>query len=385
MKGENIICFAKDWSEDPTSNNHVMQCLAKHNKVLWLNSIALRTPNFANKRDLKKIAKKLKDFFRGYQQVEENMWVYTPIVLPFPHNRIAIFLNRHILKATVAFLRWKLEMKDYQLWTFLPTMSEYAGELNESILVYYCTDEHGQFSYLDTDKIIEKEQELMRKSDVVFATANLLLERKQQHNQESYLASHGVGYKHFAQALNDSTPIPEDILNIPKPILGFFGLIHDWIDLELIEYLAKQRPDWSIVMIGQANVSVERLEKLSNVHLLGRKPYEQLPGYCKVFSLGLIPFTINELTVHVNPIKMKEYFSAGLPVVSTPLPEVKYYNELCSIESDYEKFLHACSSAIQDNTPENKQKLSSMMQKETWEAKVDQLGQHVMRIKQSKN
>ena len=380
MKGQNIICFAKDWSEDPTSNNHVMECLAENNKVLWLNSIALRTPDLSSRRDVKKIISKLADFFKGYKQVRKNMWVYTPIVLPFPHNSIATFLNRYILKVTVKILRLALGMREYQLWTFLPTMSEYAGSLGESFLVYYCTDEHGQFSYLDTRKIIEKEKDLIKKADVVFVTANLLLDRKKKFNPESHLADHGVGYDHFAMALEEKTQIPDDVKSLEQPILGFFGLIHDWIDLELITYLAVRHPDWSIVMVGQSNVDLSELNKLTNVHLLGRKDYRELPGYCKAFSVGLIPFKINELTVHVNPIKLKEYLSAGLPVVSTPLPEVEFYSNLCTIAEKKEEFLVACEKSVIETTFKSKKKLSEQMKEETWQAKVEKLGEHITRI-----
>src|SRR5438034_4524868 len=97
VTGENIICFAKDWSEDPTSNNHVMRELARGNRVLWLNSISTRTPSLANGRDLKKLALKVAGFLQGAKQVSEKLWVYTPIVLPLPHNPLATALNRAIL------------------------------------------------------------------------------------------------------------------------------------------------------------------------------------------------------------------------------------------------------------------------------------------------
>src|ERR1041384_6678948 len=108
MDGENIICFAKDWTEDPTSNNHVMRLLARENRVLWLNSIATRTPNFSSGRDLKKIGRKLAAFAQGPRAADETLWVYTPIVLPFPHLSGATTLNRQILRGTLRLLRRRL-------------------------------------------------------------------------------------------------------------------------------------------------------------------------------------------------------------------------------------------------------------------------------------
>ena len=119
LVNQNIICFAKDWSETPTSNNHVMAELAKTNKVLWLNSIATRAPSLTSGRDIKKIFNKLKSFLNGTKQVKDNLWVYTPIVLPLPHNRFAAALNRQLLKLMLGRIRRQLKMDAFQLWVFL--------------------------------------------------------------------------------------------------------------------------------------------------------------------------------------------------------------------------------------------------------------------------
>lgn len=378
LSGESIICFAKDWSEDPTSNNHVMRLLARDNKVLWINSLAMRTPNLASGKDLGKIARKLKSFFKGVKQVEPTLWVYTPIVLPFPYSRTATWVNQLILKFTLRWLRKKLGMNRFQLWTFLPTSSVYVGKLGEEMSVYYCTDEFSKFSYLSARHIPEMEREMLKKVDLVFATAHSLLESKKRHNSRAFLASHGVDYQHFKRALDEDTAVPADVADIDKPILGFFGLIHDWIDIELLAWLAEQRPEWCVVVIGQANIDVSSMERVPNVRLLGRKSYDELPGYCKAFSVGLIPFVTNELTEHVNPIKLREYLSAGLPVVSTPLPEVQFYSHLCSVAGTREDFLAACDAAIAEDSAEATARRSSAMADETWERKVEELGKHIV-------
>src|SRR5262245_54219234 len=131
MVGENIICFSKDWDEDHTSNHHVMRELAKKNNVLWLNSVATRVPKLTSGRDVKKIFRKLASFFRGARQVDQRLWVYTPIVLPFPHSRWASAINRQILRVALKFLRRKLAMQTFQLWTFLPSSVEFVGTLGE--------------------------------------------------------------------------------------------------------------------------------------------------------------------------------------------------------------------------------------------------------------
>jgi hypothetical protein len=380
MSGQDIVCFAKDWDEDPTSNNHVMRLLAADNKVLWLNSIAMRTPSFSDKRDLGKIWRKLKSFCKGPREVAKNLWVYTPIVLPFPHSRLAVGVNRLILRASLGLLRRKFGMGDFQLWTFLPNAVEYVGRLGESSVVYYCIDEWSHFTYLDGAKMAAMEEALCRRADVVFATAKSLEERRRPFNPETHLASHGVDYGHFAAALDDETEVAPELAALPRPVLGFFGLIHEWIDLKLVEFLASRHPEWSIVLIGKASVDTSALAKYPNVHLLGRKPYAGLPAFCKGFDVGLIPFAVNELTRNVNPIKLREYLSAGLPVVSTALPEVTYYSDSCVVAYSYEQFEQGVVDALRNDSPGERRRRSDAMKAETWERKVAGLGATVMRV-----
>ena len=369
---ENIVCFAKDWSEDPTSCNHVMRALARDNRVLWLNSVGARRPDFGNARDLRKMGSKVLGFLKGPRQVEPNLWVYTPLVLPFPYSRAAARVNGWILKATVGALRLALGMRDFQLWTFLPTTVSYVGGLGESLAVYYCTDEWSGFSHLGLEPVAAMEQALCEKADVVFATSRPLVERKSTYNKETHLASHGVDHAHFAAALDEGTMVPPDIASLPRPILGFFGLIENWIDLDLIAWLAEQRPDWSLVLIGKAAVDVDRLRRHPNIHLLGRKPYRELPGYARAFDVGICPFVTNELTRNINPIKLREYLSAGLPVVASGIPEAANYPGSCHLAHGPIGFLAACAAALRDDTPELRIARSAAMRAETWESKASE-------------
>lgn len=380
MKGRSIVCFAKDWDEDPTSNNHIMRLLAKDNRVLWINSIATRSPNLTDTRDLGKMWRKLMSFFRGTKHVSDGLWVYTPVILPFPHSALATWINVFILRLGVAIIRRRLGIKDFQLWVFLPTAAEYVGKLGESMVVYYVTDEWSKFGYVDTAGVAAHDRALCAKSDLVFTTARLLQDKRRHWNPEVQLALHGVDHAHFAAALTDDVNVPDDVAGIDGPVLGFFGLIHEWIDLDLVEYLASRHPEWTIVMIGKVSVDASRFAKYPNVRFLGRKDYKDLPGYCKAFTVGLIPFAINELTLNVNPIKLREYLSAGLPAVSTALPEARGYPGDCFVAENYEQFARGVAQAIDDDTPEARRRRSNLMKAETWEAKVAELGDHAMRV-----
>jgi len=374
---ENIICFAKDWFEDPTSNHHVMQHVAKHHRVLWLNSIATRAPKLTSGRDIKKIFRKLKSFAEGPQKVGDNLWVYTPLVLPLPHQAWATKLNRQILRATLRLLRLRLGMDDFQLWTFLPNVGDYVGTLGESLVVYYCVDEWSQFSYIDTEKTVAAERKLCERADVIFAVCHELAERKRLLNPATHLSTHGVDHEVFSRALDEDLEVPADVAKLPGPVLGFYGTIQDWVDLDLIARLASRHPEWSIVLIGTAHVDTSKVERFPNVHLLGRKPHTELPAYCKAFDVGLIPYVITERMKFVNPIKLREYLCAGLPVVSTAVPEVTHYPEHCTVADDYDAFEEGVVQALAEDTAEKRQQRSDAMREETWERKVQALLKHV--------
>jgi glycosyltransferase involved in cell wall biosynthesis len=369
MENNDIVCFAKDWGEDPTSCNHVMRGLARTSKVLWVNSIATRAPSLTSGRDLRKILAKLGEFVRGARQVEPNLWVLTPLVLPFHDRAWAVTVNQYILKASIAIARWRIGIRRFHLWTFVPTAAAYVGRLGEDAVVYYCTDDWTSFSFSNRLKASSMMEYLASHADIVFATSRPLVEKLKRFSSRVFLASHGVQHALFATALQSSTALPADLAALPRPVIGYYGLIEDWLDLELIVWLAKRHPEWSFALIGQARVDTSMLAACENVYLLGRKSHEALPSYCKGFDVALIPHKVNELTLHMNPIKLREYMSAGVPVVATALPEVAAYSA-CQTAETYEGFETAVLEALRRGAPSDRQRLSESMRGETWERKV---------------
>lgn len=365
-----IIAFAKDWHEDPTSNHHVLRELAKTRRVLWLNSIGTRTPKLGSGRDLGKMRRKLGELAKGPINVENDLWVFSPMVLPLPHSATARRINKQILRATIAWLRRRLDLSDFHLWTFLPNVADYVGTLGESLAVYYCVDEWSLFSYLDRQATVSAERELLEKVDCVFAINDELARVKRAINPETHLAPHGVDHALFARALDDETVVPTDIANLPRPVIGFYGTLRDWVDLDLVAAIARARPAWSIALIGQQLGELGPIAGLPNVHLLGRKPHQDLPSYCKGMDIGLIPYRIDERMKFVNPIKLREYLSAGLPVVSTAVPEVERYAHQCAIAEDADGFITAIEKALIADSPARRRERSLAMTKETWPMRV---------------
>ena len=381
MKNESIIYFAKEWNQDRTSCDQVFDQLARQNKVIWVNSIAMRNPNLASAHDLKRIFSKIRKCLGGLKQVGPTAWVLQPVVIPLPYSTFAQKINQILLRGSIRRALVKLGMQNPQLWSFLPNTAYMVGQLNESVVVYYCIDEWASFSFYDSKKMVAMEQELLRKADVCFATAQSLLASRRQSNPNTHLALHGVDFQHFARALLPETVIPADVSNLPRPIIGFFGMIHEWLDLDLIEKIADRHPEWSIVMIGKSMVNLDRFRARTNVHLLGRRPYETLPAYCKAFDVALIPFLVNDLTRSVNPIKLREYLSAGLPVVSTDLPEVKHFGDLAMVAQTADEFIGQIEHALRTNSPAERHRRSAAMAHETWEEKVRTISAEVLKAK----
>jgi glycosyltransferase involved in cell wall biosynthesis len=372
-----IIAFCKDWDDDPTSNHHVLRELAKTRRVVWLNSLGMRTPALGSSSDRRRILRKLREFARPPRNVENDLWVVTPAALPLPHSALAQRLNVLLLRLQVWRLTRRLGLRDFQLWTFLPNTAGYVGRLGESGSVYYCVDEFSLFSNLDRERTSAAERELLARVDVVFAVNAALADAKRPFNPNTVEAPHGVDHAHFATALDPATPVPADLEALARPVLGFYGSIDDWVDLELIAGIARLRPDWTIALIGPAHSDVSPVAGLPNVRLLGRRPHSELPAYCKGFSVGLIPYRIEERTPFVNPIKLREYLSAGLPVVSTPVHEVVRLGELCAIASDAEGFVSAIEESLRSDGPEARRRRSDAMRTETWAERIRSVSQLV--------
>ena len=161
---------------------------------------------------------------------------------------------------------------------------------------------------------------------------------------------------------------------MPRPVIGFHGLLADWVDFELLKKTAEHFKNGSVVLIGKIAVDAEQkikiLNDVSNIHFLGRKPYAELPAYCKGFDVALNPFAISELTLAANPLKVREYLAAGLQVVSTDIPEVRIL-EHCLIGENHQDFIGKIEYALAN--PKSREEISDSIKAESWEAKIDEL------------
>jgi glycosyltransferase involved in cell wall biosynthesis len=377
LRGRDIVCFSHDWTGDPLSKTHFMRLLARNNRVLWVNSIGYRAPT-ASKADLRRALNKLAAATHPMREVEPNLFVLSPLAVPAYGMGTIRAINRGLLTWQVRRAMKRLGFRRAINWVFNPAAALLAGRLSEEQIVYHCVDEYTAFSGVAGGALAALEQELLHKANAVIVSSERLYGSKKSDRAPTVLVRHGVDYEHFRRALDPETCVPDEIASLPRPIVGYFGLMaHDWFDLDLMVRVVERMPAVSFVFLGKVTMDLSRLQRLPNVLLAGRKPYQLLPAYCKGFDVGVIPFPINEVTLNANPLKMREYLAAGLPVVSTRIPEVEAVGQ-CRIADDAAGFERAVCEALSDSGSAVER--SRAMQCESWAARLEEIESHLSQV-----
>lgn len=345
LGGLDILTFANDWTADPTSKHHIMRRFARTNDVLWIEAAGMRAPKLASAYDRRRLLHKAKAILRRSHPVLDRLHVMTPPALPYPHSPLARQANALLYGFTIGRELERLGMdREPVLCSFVPQCAPYIRRLERRLTVYYCVDRWSAFEGFDAGTMESGERELCETADLVIASAEDLAERCARFSSNVHYVPHGVDYEHFAEALQTG-PLPADLAAIPEPRIGFFGLIHEWVDVELIGRLADVLP-YSFVVIGSAKTDMSALEGKPNVFVLGRRSYAELPAYSRGFHAAIVPFRMTELTHSVNPIKLREYAAAGLPVVSSPLPEVRKCADIAVCASSFDEWVDALREAV---------------------------------------
>jgi UDP-galactopyranose mutase len=240
------------------------------------------------------------------------------------------------------------KIESHIAWYYTPMALDYTPDLPPEVVVYDCMDELSLFRNAPP-RLRLNEQELFRRADLVFTGGISLFEAKRKQHDRVFPFPSSVDCAHFAKArqLPDAA---EDQKHLGRPRLGYAGVIDERIDLEQIRHIAEQRPEWQIVMIGPVvKIDPATLPRLSNIHWLGMKSYDELPGYFAGWDVAMMPFALNESTRYISPTKTPEYLAAGLPVVSTPIRDVERQYKplgLVRIAASHEEFLEAAEHAL---------------------------------------
>src|SRR3954469_6059066 len=234
-------------------------------------------------------------------------------------------------------------------WYYTPMMLTFSRHIDADLTVYDAMDELSKFKFAPTH-LLDLEQELIDRADVVFTGGSSLYEAKKDRHPNMYCFPSSVDRAHFCKARAHQFD-PADQEELPRPRLGFYGVIDERFDIDLLAKIAAMRPQWSFVMLGPiVKIAEQDLPRRPNIHYLGSKTYEQLPCYLSGWDVALMPFAMNESTEFISPTKTPEYLAGGKPVVSTPIQDVvRHYGQLegVLIASDAESFVAACEKALE--------------------------------------
>ena len=367
-----VICFGEDWNRHPGAAQDIMERLSATRKVLWIDSLGLRRPRLTLD-DGKRVLSKIGKWLRGAKTASPTVMVYTPLVLPFYGSKVARAINALILKISIRRLLRRHGLADPVLWVSCPAGAGVVGKLGEAKSIYYCADEHSVFPGMSLEVVTELEQELFKKADLVIVTSKNLYDKKKAYHDNITLIPHGVDFAHFSKAARPETVVPDDLQRIKKPIIGFYGLIQDLIDFDLVRHVAEARPGWSVVMIGPVIFDAGPLPSLPNLHFLGRRDLQDLPSYVKGFDVCMIPYKLVDRTIYANPLKLRQYLASGKPVVSTPLPEVMKYGGLVKIGKDRDEYVRHIEFLLERDTPEDSRTRMDAVRGESWECIMQQI------------
>jgi len=355
MKEDIILLSTAEW-DNPfwTNKQHVAKELAKRgHRVFYIDSLGLRRPS-ATSQDLRRIIKRVKKAFQPPREVQKNLWVWSPILLPFQSKSWVREINYTILNRWLNFWLKRLKFKKDIFWTYNPMTTKVFDTKLYKKLIYHCVDEIKAQPGMPTKIIEQAEIELVKQADFIFTTSKKLYDTRKRWNENTFYFSNVADFNHFAKARQKDTIIPDDLKNIPTPRIGFIGAISGYkIDFKLIEFLAKKHSNYSFIFIGKVGegdpwTNIDNLKKLDNIYFLGAKPYDKLPNYLKGIDVAILPNNINEYTNAMFPMKFFEYLSAGKPIVSVDLLALQDYKDICYLSKDYNEFSYNLQRVLED-------------------------------------
>lgn len=385
MRGETILCISpRNWDALWRDTQQVMSRIAVQNRVLYFEPGRDGDLSVASalRRNLPNL------FTLRIQEIDGNLYVI-PTPPRLPHARrylpssllqvtmpLIIKLNVQILARQVRRAIKALDVKDPILWLYSQYDKDLVGRFGEKLSCYYNVDEVAEFSDNKRIKtlIYRLDDELTSAVDVVFATSRGQWTRRAAVNPHTYFIPNGVDFDLFNRALGPDLPLPDDIVAIPRPIIGFIGWMGFHIDVELLIRIARHFPAASLVLIGPEALpqaqSKKTLFALPNVFYLGEKQRSELPGYLQVFDVALMPYLASGHILSAYPLKLHEYLAAGRAIVSTALPELYPYRKVVHIAETHADFLQQIDKTLHENTPQAIASRVAVARENTWDQRI---------------
>lgn len=347
-----------DW-DNPfwTNKQHVAQELARQgHRVLYIDSLGLRRPSVSS-RDLSRMIRRIRKAFRLPRLVQQNLWVWSPVLLPFHSSHVVRVINKYLLTAGLQLCMKYLGIRREWFWTYNPLTTGFFDLSDFSCRIYHCVDEIKAQPGMPSELLMSAEKSLAESVDIIFTTSPELTQSRQAWNDQTYYLPNVADFYHFAQARAETTRIPDDLSAIPQPRIGFIGAISGYkVDFSLLRRIASEKPDCSIVLIGQIGegdpwTDSSLLEDVENLFILGPRDYNTLPAYLKGFDVALLPNCINEYTDAMFPMKFFEYLAAGVPIVSVRLKALQDFSHVAAFADSSHDFVTAIEDALNGRVP----------------------------------
>lgn len=350
LSGADFIVFSDDWGRHPFSCQHIMEHFLPGNRLLWVNTIGMRTPRLTL-YDIKRSIDKIVSWTRPRtaakaEQTHANLRILSPVMIPYNTiGPVRAFNRQNVVRAVRNAMRnWG--MRSPVLLATQPLASEYAGLLGERLVVYYCVDDFTLWPGMNQPGLVRAmEDALLRKADLIVAVSDSLCASRRNGKGPTRLLTHGVDIPHFSRATLPQ-PRPRALRHVPGPVIGFYGLIDEHFDRELAAAILAANPGWQFVCIGTKRIDLTELEKNPNFHWLPPVAYAELPSYAAAFDVAIIPYRVNAHTQTANPLKLREYIAAGKPVVTTPMAEVFRFKDVIAIADGAPAFIRAIERAL---------------------------------------
>jgi uncharacterized SAM-binding protein YcdF (DUF218 family)/glycosyltransferase involved in cell wall biosynthesis len=372
-----VLCISSiDWDFIWQGHQEIMSTLAAQgHRVLFLENTGVRAPKL---RDFPRLRQRIRNWWKstgGFREERPNLVVFSPIVLPLPYSRIARWLNRVWLVHSIR--RWMRAVGFARpvVWTFLPTplAHELITHLDPALTIYYCIDDLASSSP-EARRITSSEIAMFRKADLVFVTSEKLRERAAQASARVHFFPFGVRFHSFEEARLAARVPPDDLAQLKRPIVGYVGGMHQWIDQDLVVDVAKRLPDVTFAFVGPEQCDLSRLRACANIILLGGKPHSSLPGYIREFDIGIVPYRLSDYTSNVYPTKLNEYLSMGIPVVATDLLEIRRFNadhgDVVAIAPNPEAFAAAIQRTLGSPRDGDVQRRIDVARSNSWQSRI---------------
>lgn len=288
----------------------------------------------------------------------------TPVDKPAFHEEQIPFLQRMLSDVS----------GDYPepiVWFYTPMAMPLLEELEPQCVVYDCMDELSAFKNPPVE-LLEGEDALLKRADIVFAGGPSLYAAKKLRHPNVHCFPSSVDVNHFRQA-RDRNIIHPALEELSRPRLGFYGVIDERLDTNLVAHIADAHPEWQIVLVGPvAKIDPEAVPRRPNIHRMGQQPYAELPRFLAAWDVCLMPFAINESTRFISPTKSLEYMAAELPIVSTPIKDVvDLHGDVVEIADTAQAFIAACERVLNMPSEDMRKKIRLMrdrLSKTSWNA-----------------